>query len=182
MAATAALGFAGALAQATGNSTAQPATFDVQAPVGSAAFAAEAGYQLSVLVQGGIETAQLQLNPAEMGPVTVQIVLDGQNAQVLLTASEASTRQALEASMPELASNLREAGLTLTGGGVFEQPNRHTGNPQDAGNERNRSAPGEGRNAAAGPATGAYRGSEPAPGDRASGAGWQRRGMVDLVA
>ena len=39
-----------------------------------------------------------------------------------MAAENGLTRQALEQSMPLLAGSLREAGLTLSGGGVFEQP------------------------------------------------------------
>ena len=70
----------------------------------------------------GVHHARLELNPAEMGPLTVQIQIDGDRAQVHLAAENAHTRQALEQSMPQLAGGLREAGLTLSGGGVFEQP------------------------------------------------------------
>jgi flagellar hook-length control protein FliK len=52
----------------------------------------------------------------------VRIELDGLTAQVHLGAEHAATRQVLEQAMPLLAGSLREAGLTLAGGGVFEQP------------------------------------------------------------
>jgi flagellar hook-length control protein FliK len=52
----------------------------------------------------------------------VQIALDGSAAQVNLAAEQPVTRQLLEQAMPALAGALRESGLTLTGGGVFEQP------------------------------------------------------------
>jgi flagellar hook-length control protein FliK len=71
-----------------------------------------------------VQRAELQLNPAEMGPVTVQIVLDGNQAQVSFQAQQAETRQALEQSLPELAAALQGQGLTLSGGGVFQQAPR----------------------------------------------------------
>jgi flagellar hook-length control protein FliK len=79
------------------------------------------GAQLTVLATSGVQQAQLQLNPADMGPITVQIALDGQAARVSFQAEVAATRTALESSLPALASALQEAGLTLTGGGVFQQ-------------------------------------------------------------
>ncbi|MDP1651081.1 MAG: flagellar hook-length control protein FliK [Rubrivivax sp.] len=89
---------------------------------GSAEFSTQLGSQLTTFVRDGVQHARLHLNPAEMGPVTVQIRIDGQAAQVHLAAEHGLTRQALEQSMPLLAGSLREAGLTLSGGGVFEQP------------------------------------------------------------
>lgn len=93
----------------------------LSAPPGSPDFGPQLGAQITTFVRDGLEHARLQLNPANMGPVLVQIQLDGQTAQVHLSAEHASTRQALEDAMPQLASQLREAGLTLSGGGVSEQ-------------------------------------------------------------
>ncbi len=97
------------------------ARYELHAPVHSPGFAPEMAARLSVAAADGIQQAQLHLNPAEMGPVQVQIVLDGQQAQVSFVAEQADTRAALEKSLPELAGALREQGLTLSGGGVFSQ-------------------------------------------------------------
>jgi len=93
----------------------------LQAPLHSAAFASELGTRVSLLAVNGTQQAELQLNPAEMGPVTVQIVVDGSQAQVSFHAAQAETRQALERSLPDLAAALQGSGLTLSGGGVFQQ-------------------------------------------------------------
>lgn len=133
-------------------------------------FAPQLGAQITTFVRDGIEHAQLHLNPAEMGPVSVRIQLDGQTAQVHLSADHALTRQALEASMPQLASQLSEAGLTLGGGGVFEQP------------RQGRDAPPQGNRGDGGR-------SGDSDGTRPRGIGLvapvqppMRRGVVDLVA
>jgi len=132
---------------------------------GSAEFSSQLGAQLTTFVRDGVQHARLHLNPAEMGPVTVQIQLDGQSAQVHLAAEHGLTRQALEQSMPLLAGSLREAGLTLSGGGVFEQPRQ----PREG-------APGW----AGGGRRGDEFGTEPAPHPAAVAV--RRRGVVDLVA
>jgi flagellar hook-length control protein FliK len=92
----------------------------VRAAVGSPEFPQELGVQLSVLARDGIQKAELHLNPAEMGPVSVQIVMDGTQARVDFGADVAATRHAIEAGLPELASALRDAGFTLAGGGVSQ--------------------------------------------------------------
>ena len=121
-----------ALATATPNVPATIAATDytAQAPFesrlqgspGSPAFASDLGVQLSLFARQGITHARLRLHPEEMGPLTVEIRLDGSNAQVHLAAQNQITRQALEQAVPSLAGALRESGLTLTGGGVSEQP------------------------------------------------------------
>jgi len=143
----------------------------LQAAPGSAEFAPALGAQLNVFLRDGVQHARLHLHPAELGPLTVQIQLDGAAAQVRLAAEHPLTRQALEQAMPTLAGTLRESGLTLTGGGVFEQP----ANPQPQQDGR---TPADGRS----------------PGDRESRDSTAqadaaplrmlgpRRGVVDLVA
>lgn len=99
----------------------------LQARPGSSEFAEQLGAQVAVWAKGGVQHASLHLNPLELGPVSVQIQLDGSGAQVSLAADLAATRQALEQALPSLASSLREAGLTLTGGGVFDQARQQAG-------------------------------------------------------
>ncbi len=141
---------------------------ELRALVGSNEFAPALGSQLSVMVRDGVEHAQLKLNPAEMGPIEVRISLDGTQAQVDFSAAHAATRQALQDAVPALASALRENGLTLTGGGVFEQAREQRGDARQDGSRSASGAPG-------GPLDGAA-GASPAP--RMPRA----RGVVDLYA
>ena len=112
---------------------AEVVTANLATPATSAEFRAALGMQVSLLARGGVQHAELHLNPAEMGPVSIQIVLDGQEAQVNFGADSAHTRQIIESGMPELASALREAGLTLTGGGVSQHAG---GQRQDPGSNQ----------------------------------------------
>lgn len=168
----AAAGFAAALpgTAAAGNPT--PAEARLPAPPGTPGFAAELGSQLTTFVRDGVQHARLELHPLELGPVTVQIALDGTEARVHLAAEHAGTRQALEQALPTLAGSLREAGFTLSGGGVFEQPAQ----AQADGGRSGSGQPGRGSGSGAAP---------PSTGDTetpASVAVPRRRGVVDLVA
>lgn len=93
----------------------------VPTPVTSPDFSQALASQLTTFARDGVQEAQLQLNPADMGPISVQITLDGSQAQIDFAATHARTREALEAAWPALAASLNSAGLTLGGGGVFEQ-------------------------------------------------------------
>ena len=104
----------------------------------SSDFAPALGVQISTLTRNGIPEARLHLNPAELGPIAVQIELDGRTAQIVLSASHAETRLVLEQAMPQLASAMREAGFSMSGGGVFQQPQQREqrasdGTPKPAG-------------------------------------------------
>ena len=99
---------------------AAPVAVALATPVNAPDFAQALGLQLSVLTKDGVQQAELHLNPAEMGPVSVQIVMDGTQARIDFGADVAATRSAIEAGLPELASALRDAGFTLAGGGVSQ--------------------------------------------------------------
>ncbi len=89
-------------------------------PVGSTHFREALNVQVSMLARDGVHHAELHLNPADMGPLSVQITLDGQQAQVHFGSDSALTRQIVESGLPSLAAALRDAGLTLSGGGVSQ--------------------------------------------------------------
>ena len=76
----------------------------------SAAFAPELAERVTLLAVDGVQTAQLELNPAEMGPVQIDIVVDAGRAEITFQAAQADTRQALERALPDLAGALREQG------------------------------------------------------------------------
>lgn len=100
---------------------AAPVSVNLPTPATAPEFAQSLGVQVSVLARGGVQQAELHLNPAEMGPISVQIALDGTQAQVNFGADSAATRQIIESGLPELAAALRDAGFTLSGGGVQGQ-------------------------------------------------------------
>jgi flagellar hook-length control protein FliK len=183
---------AGLGAMTAGVSTPAQAAADgrLAASPGSADFAPQLAAHITTLVRDGVQQARLELNPAEMGPLTVQIQLDGNAARVHLAAENAQTRAALEQAMPQLAGSLRESGLTLSGGGVFEQPRQQQapqggfsgsggspgGSPGSSANGSQRDDRGNrsGRDPAASTLPGAA-GNDGATGRR-------RAGVVDLVA
>jgi flagellar hook-length control protein FliK len=94
----------------------------VPVPVASPEFAELLGAQVSLFARDGLQQAELRLNPAEMGPIGVQIEIAGNEARINFSAEQAPTRDAIERALPELAAALRGEGLTLAGGGVFDRP------------------------------------------------------------
>lgn len=140
----------------------------IAVPLDSPAFAPTLGAQISLFTRDGVQTARLQLNPAEMGPITVQIALDGNAARVDFQADLASTRVLIEASLPALAGALQEAGMTLAGGGVSQQPSSHQPPPQAE-------QPG-------GPRRGEDRATDTAAQPLPTRVHTHSRGLVDLVA
>lgn len=102
----------------------------IPVPLDAPDFSQKLADQVSLWVgqvkQDGPMTAELHLNPAEMGPINVKISLDGSAAHVDFAAAALETRQAIEASLSMLSSALSDVGLSLTGGGVSSQTPQQT--------------------------------------------------------
>jgi flagellar hook-length control protein FliK len=132
---------------ATQNVRHESATLDV--PFGSTDFAQALADKVSMWVGAtqpdGSMTAELHLNPADMGPINVKISLDGQTAHVDFAAAALETRQAIEASLPMLSSALSDVGLSMTGGDVSSQTSQ-----QQAFNQAAQGDGGSGRTGALG--------------------------------
>ncbi len=170
---------AGSASAAGGTDAAAPAqapSVPLSQPLNSPDFAPELSASVSLLIQDGIHEAQLQLNPTEMGPVSINIQLEGQQAQVNFHAQHAATREVLERSLPDLAAALQAQGLTLSGGGVFAQSQSSGGQNRGDGSADG-AAQGGGRRGG--------RGSDDEGSIAATGRSERRaapRGLVDLYA
>ena len=121
-------------AQAPGpvESASAPQHATVAVPLDSPEFPAAFGVQVSVLLKDGVQQAELHLNPAETGPVSIAITVEGTQAHVEFGADLAATRQAIENGLPALASALRDAGFTLAGGGVAQHSRSGGGRGDEA--------------------------------------------------
>lgn len=101
---------------------AMPAQATLPMPPHSPAFAPALGHQIDVWMKGGVQHAEVQLSPQDLGPIRVKIEMDGAHARVQMSADVQSTRDALQQAMPQLSEQLGQVGLSLSGGGVSDQP------------------------------------------------------------
>lgn len=120
----------GVAALARAIDTPATASATVPTPVGDPGFQEALATQVSVFARAGLSKAELHLNPAELGPVSVQITMNGDQARVDFGADRAQTRQAIEAGWAALAASLQDAGFTLSGGGVSQQAHQHAAERQ----------------------------------------------------
>jgi flagellar hook-length control protein FliK len=126
-----------------------PAQASLAMPLQSPAFAPALGQQIEVWMRDGIQHAEVQLTPQELGPIRVQIAVDGTATRVALHADAAETREALQQALPQLSEALGQAGLSLSGGGVSDQSTS-----QSRGQSASDEARGGGRGSASGTAAG----------------------------
>ncbi|MDH3429824.1 MAG: flagellar hook-length control protein FliK [Gammaproteobacteria bacterium] len=96
----------------TGN-TATQLTQTIGVPVKDAAWGDRISERVLLMASNRLQSAEIRLSPAELGPLRVQVVIDDGAANVTFLAQHAATREALEQAMPRLRELLAENGLTL---------------------------------------------------------------------
>lgn len=69
--------------------------------------------QVSVMVKGGFQQAEIKLNPAHLGPLEVKLNVSDDKANISFIAQHAPVRDAIDSAMPRLREMLEEQGLSL---------------------------------------------------------------------
>ncbi|HEX3396637.1 MAG TPA: flagellar hook-length control protein FliK [Steroidobacteraceae bacterium] len=87
-------------------------TLKVAAGVDTAGFGQGVADKVSLMMDGNLTSAKLQVNPPALGPIEVRIALQGGHAQVWLSSHSAVTRDALESSSPKLREMLGSQGFS----------------------------------------------------------------------
>jgi flagellar hook-length control protein FliK len=89
------------------------------------------GERVLWMTGNGLKNAELRLNPAELGPVRVQISVDDGNATVSFSAQHPLTRDAIEQALPRLREMLADQGLSLQNADVSAgRGGDHSGPPR----------------------------------------------------
>jgi flagellar hook-length control protein FliK len=86
----------------------------VETPVGQPGFGQELSERVLVLARGGVQSAQISLDPAGLGPVGVSIQVHGHAATLAFSAAHETTRNALEAALPRLREMFASCGMQLS--------------------------------------------------------------------
>ncbi len=76
-------------------------------------FPAELSAELRLLVKGGVQHAELSLNPLELGPIRIELSMSSQTADITFTAAHATTREGIAQSLPQLREMLGSQGIGL---------------------------------------------------------------------
>jgi flagellar hook-length control protein FliK len=84
----------------------------VHADVDSADFPQGVADKVSLAVDNGWSSAKLSVNPPQLGPIELQIAVQGAHAQIAMSTHSAVTREALESSAPKLRDMLNAQGFT----------------------------------------------------------------------
>jgi len=100
------------------------------------------GEKIVWLAKNDQQSAQININPPELGPVQITLNLSGDQAKVVFASPHAEVRQAIESALPQLKEMLSSAGISLgqtnVGANMAQQ---NPDNPYQTGNGKH--LPGE---------------------------------------
>lgn len=88
-------------------------SLSVNTPVRDQRWAADLGQKVVWLAANDKQSAQLTLNPAQMGPIEISLNIDKGNATVSFASANAEVRDAIETAMPRLREMFANAGISL---------------------------------------------------------------------
>lgn len=144
----------------------------VATPVTSPAWGKDFGDSVVWMSRHNLQTAQLNLNPPQMGPVQITLNISGDQATAVFASPHAEVRQAIQDALPQLREMLAGSGINLGQANVGSQlqqqanpdPRPESGGGRFAGD--NAILPGTDASAGTAPPLPVHRG----------------RGLVDLFA
>lgn len=91
----------------------QAASAQLNAPFGSPQWQDALGQQIVMFSRNGQQTAELRLNPQELGALHISLKIDDNQAQIHLASASSQVRSALEAALPHLRNAMAENGINL---------------------------------------------------------------------
>jgi len=92
--------------------------------VGSEEWAEAVAQRLSQLAESPHARANIRLNPPQLGPMQIEVHVDGDRAVVQLAVHHDATRDALEQAMPKLRAQLENSGFASIDVSVSRNPHR----------------------------------------------------------
>lgn len=146
--------FSASLAAVVHHQDAAPAQpTHVSTTLHSAAWPEQFGEKIVWMAKNDQQTAQISINPPQLGPVQVTLSINGEQASAVFASPHAEVRQAIENSMPQLRDMLASAGISLGDANVganlaqqnqnnaFQTPNRAQSSVENAILPANDNAP-----------------------------------------
>lgn len=103
---------------------------NVSAPLRDASWPQQFGEKIVWLARNDQQTAQININPPQLGPVQITINLSGDQASLAFASPHPEVRQAIESAMPQLKELLSSAGINLgqanVGANLSQNPDNHS--------------------------------------------------------
>lgn len=121
-----------AAAIAPQNLAAPSAQLTVPTPVGRKDWGDDFGQKITWLATSNHQSAELHLNPPQLGPLDVVISVSGDQASAFFSSPHAAVRDAVEQAMPKLREMMADNGITLGNTSVNDQARDNDRNAHQA--------------------------------------------------
>lgn len=95
--------------------------FDIGQNISSPQWNQAVGQRMLWLLSNKIQSAEIQLDPPQLGRLDVQIRLSGEHAQINFSAEQLAAKESLELSLPKLREMLADAGFNRVDVNVSQQ-------------------------------------------------------------
>jgi flagellar hook-length control protein FliK len=106
--------FPAALTQAASvTATATPPQAALDARVGTPAWHAEFAQKIVWMVGDRLQSAEMHLNPPELGPLDIKLTIEGEHTTAVFSSPHGAVRDAVESALPRLREVLADSGLML---------------------------------------------------------------------
>ena len=105
----------------------------INTPVTQAAWGDEFSQKITWIATQRNQTAELHLNPPQLGPLDVVLKISGDQASAIFTSPHAAVRDAIEQALPKLREMLADNGIMLGNATVNDQA---TKNGQDSASRK----------------------------------------------
>lgn len=122
---------------------ATPAT-TLYSRVGTPAWDQQLGQKVIFMAAGGEQSATMELNPPDLGPLQVVLSVNKDQATAAFTSAAPEVRQALEAALPRLREMMGEAGITLGNATVSSGAGQQAAGQRAGSSDGNRGGSGLG--------------------------------------
>jgi flagellar hook-length control protein FliK len=91
------------------------APIEISEPFGRPAWSQSMGKQILLMVNQNINSAEIRLNPANLGPVEVRIDMNDDQINIALSSRSLAVREAMEMALPKLREMFENNGMNLAG-------------------------------------------------------------------
>ena len=98
----------------------------IEVPVNQAGWGDAVGNRLMMMVNGKIQSANIHLNPAELGPIEIKVNVNQDQATVHFVSNNSSVRDAIEDAFPRLKEMFSQNGLSLADANVSQQSSQQS--------------------------------------------------------
>lgn len=93
----------------------------IEVPVNQTAWGETLGNRLMMMINGRMQSANIHLNPAELGPIEIRVSVNQEQASVQFVSNNSLVREAIEDAFPRLKEMFTQNGLNLAGANVSQQ-------------------------------------------------------------